>query len=256
LTSTFTFKLYKRDANRVPYTNLLVQNSVIIRKKRQNMESNFSALDWIIFSSYFLVLVLTSVILSQSNIKTSRDYFTGGNAMPMFAVAISVLATSQSAATFLGGPEYSFGKDLTFLGFYLSALLAVIFVAKVLVPRFYAINAITVYEYLEYRYNAAARAIMAFYTMAIYVAVTIAAVLSVVCDHQESETSKRLRSSLVAQRELVAGSLSIPIDQHRDILAIGLTGCAGDVQNLANEIQAMRGVTHGRLSAVPLEDQE
>jgi CopG family nickel-responsive transcriptional regulator len=85
---------------------------------------------------------------------------------------------------------------------------------------------------------------------------TIAAVLSVVCDHQESETSKRLRSSLVAQRELVAGSLSIPIDQHRDILAIGLTGCAGDVQNLANEIQAMRGVTHGRLSAVPLEDQE
>jgi SSS family transporter len=73
--------------------------------------------------------------------------------MPMFAVAISVLATSQSAATFLGGPEYSFGKDLTFLGFYISALLAVIFVAKVLVPRFYAINAITVYEYLEHRYS-------------------------------------------------------------------------------------------------------
>jgi SSS family transporter len=77
--------------------------------------------------------------------------------MPMFAVAISVLATSQSAATFLGGPEYSFGKDLTFLGFYLSAFLAVIFVAKVLVPRFYAINAITVYEYLEHRYGELAK---------------------------------------------------------------------------------------------------
>ncbi|NEW61450.1 sodium:solute symporter [Sulfurovum sp. bin170] len=117
------------------------------------MESNFSTLDWMIFSSYFLILILTSVILSQSKVKTSRDYFTGGNAMPMLAVAISVLTTSQSAATFLGGPEYSFGKDLTFLGFYASAFLAVIFVAKVLVPRFYAINAITVYEYLEFRYG-------------------------------------------------------------------------------------------------------
>ena len=117
------------------------------------MQSNFSMLDWMIFASYFLVLILTSVILSQSKVKTSRDYFTGGNAMPMLAVAISVLATSQSAATFLGGPEYSFGKDLTFLGFYASAFLAVIFVAKVLVPRFYAINAITVYEYLEHRYG-------------------------------------------------------------------------------------------------------
>lgn len=84
----------------------------------------------------------------------------------------------------------------------------------------------------------------------------IAAVLSVECDHQEGETFKRLRSSLVTRRELVAGSLSIPIDEHRDILAIGLKGPAGDVQNLANEIQAMRGVTHGRLCAVPLEDQE
>jgi SSS family transporter len=117
------------------------------------MESSFSSLDWIIFSSYFLVLIFTSVILSQSKVKTSRDYFTGGNAMPMLAVAISVLATSQSAATFLGGPEYSFSKDLTFLGFYASAFIAILFVSKVLVPRFYAINAITVYEYLEHRYG-------------------------------------------------------------------------------------------------------
>ena len=117
------------------------------------MDSNFSTLDWIIFSSYFLILILTTVILSRTKVKTSRDYFTGGNAMPMLAVAISVLATSQSAATFLGGPESSYNGNLAFLGFYLSALLAVIFVAKVLVPKFYEVNAITVYEYLEHRYG-------------------------------------------------------------------------------------------------------
>ena len=125
----------------------------LIDSKGRLMDSNFSTLDWMIFSSYFLILILTTVVLSRTKVKTSRDYFTGGNAVPLFAVAISVLATSQSAATFLGGPEYAYKHDLTFLGFYGSAFLAIIFVAKVLVPRFYAINAITVYEYLEHRYG-------------------------------------------------------------------------------------------------------
>ena len=121
------------------------------------MNSAFSTLDWGIFVAYFFVLTITSVLLSQVKVKSTRDYFVGGNSVPMFAVAISVLATSQSAATFLGGPEYSYGKDLTFIGFYISAFLAVIFVAKVLIPRFYAINAVTVYELLEKRYGESAK---------------------------------------------------------------------------------------------------
>jgi SSS family transporter len=121
------------------------------------MNSAFTTLDWAIFGTYFLVLTLTSVILSQTKVKNTRDYYVGGNTVPMFAVAISVLATSQSAATFLGGPEYSYGKDLTFLGFYFSAFLAVVFVAKVLIPKFYAINAVTVYELLEHRYGSRAK---------------------------------------------------------------------------------------------------
>jgi SSS family transporter len=121
------------------------------------MNSAFSTLDWGIFGAYFLVLTVTSVLLSQVKVKSTRDYFVGGNTVPMFAVAMSVLATSQSAATFLGGPEYSYGKDLTFIGFYISAFLAVIFVAKVLIPKFYAINAVTVYELLEKRYGESAK---------------------------------------------------------------------------------------------------
>ncbi|MFT7823682.1 MAG: sodium:solute symporter [Sulfurimonas sp.] len=121
------------------------------------MESAFSALDWGVFVAYFLVLTVTSVLLGRMKVKSTRDYFVGGNTVPMFAVAVSVLATSQSAATFLGGPEYSYGKDLTFIGFYLSAFIAVWFVAKVLIPRFYEIEAVTVYELLEKRYGTAAK---------------------------------------------------------------------------------------------------
>ncbi len=117
------------------------------------MQGSFATLDWLVFGAYFVMLAITSFMLSQGKIKNSREYFVGANSMPMLAVAISVLATSQSAATFLGGPEYSYRNDLTFLGFYFSAFLAVVFVAKVLIPRFYAIKAVTVYELLEIRYG-------------------------------------------------------------------------------------------------------
>ncbi len=117
----------------------------------------FSILDWLVFGGYFFVLALSSWLFSRFSVRTVRDYFVGGNSVPMLAAAVSILATSQSAATFLGGPEFAYRKDLTFIGFYFSALLAVLFVAKVLVPRFYAIGAVTVYELLEKRYGARAK---------------------------------------------------------------------------------------------------
>ncbi|QOY52087.1 sodium:solute symporter [Candidatus Sulfurimonas baltica] len=117
------------------------------------MQSAFSSLDWLVFISYFLLLGVTSIILSKTKITSSREYFLSPTAMPMFAVAISVLATSQSAATFLGVPEFAYAHDFTFIGFYFSALLAVIFVAFVLIPKYYEMKAVTVYELLQKRYG-------------------------------------------------------------------------------------------------------
>ncbi|OHE10974.1 MAG: sodium:solute symporter [Sulfurimonas sp. RIFOXYD12_FULL_33_39] len=117
------------------------------------MQSAFSTLDWLVFGSYFFLLAISSFILSQTKINSSRDYFLSPNALPMIAVSISVLATSQSAATFLGVPEYSYKHDFTFIGFYFSALVAVIFVAYVLIPKYYEMKAVTVYELLESRYG-------------------------------------------------------------------------------------------------------
>lgn len=121
------------------------------------MNSTFSSLDWFVFIGYFLVLGLSSYLFSRTKITSTREYFVGSNAMPMFAVAISVLATSQSAATFLGAPEFSYKHDFTFIGFYFSGFLAVLFVAYVLIPRSYAMKAVTVYELLEKRYGESAK---------------------------------------------------------------------------------------------------
>ena len=121
------------------------------------MDSRFTAVDWSIFAAYFLLLALTSYLFSRKKITSAEEYFTASNTMPMFAVAISLLATSQSAATFLGVPEFAYTNNFTLIGFYFASLLAVLFIAKFFVPRFYAIKAVTVYELLESRYGASAK---------------------------------------------------------------------------------------------------
>jgi len=121
------------------------------------MNSAFSTLDWFVFGAYFLILAISSYLFSQASIKSSRDYFTASNSMPLLGVAISIVATSQSAATFLGAPEFSYAHDFTFIGFYISALAAVLFIAKYFVPKFYEMRAVTVYELLEKRYGARAK---------------------------------------------------------------------------------------------------
>ena len=121
------------------------------------MSNSFSFLDWFVFLSYFLTLAISSYLFSQIQVKSSREFFTSANTMPLFAVAVSIVATSQSAATFLGVPEFSYLHDFTFIGFYLSSLLAVLFIGRYFVPKFYAINAVTVYELLENRYGEKAK---------------------------------------------------------------------------------------------------
>ncbi len=84
---------------------------------------------------------------------------------------------------------------------------------------------------------------------------SVAAILTVVCDHRVGEAGSRLRASLAEHSDLVLGSLHIPIDDNCDGLAITFRGAAERVQSLANQIQAMRGVLHGHLSIIPAGGQ-
>ncbi|WP_428737474.1 sodium:solute symporter [Sulfurimonas sp.] len=121
------------------------------------MNSAFSLLDWGIFFLYLIVLALSSYIFSRTKISSTKDYFTSSNSIPALAAAISIVATTQSAATFLGVPEFAYKDNFTLIGFYFSSLLAVFFVAYFFVPKFYEIKALTVYELLENRYGKSAK---------------------------------------------------------------------------------------------------
>lgn len=113
--------------------------------------------DWLVFCSYFFILALLAWWVNQKRASNSSDYFLGANTMPAALVAISVLATSQSAATFLGGPDMGFRGNLSYLASNLGAILAAFFVIRFLIPRYYALKVTTVYELLEQRFSASAK---------------------------------------------------------------------------------------------------
>ncbi|MEP2652160.1 MAG: sodium:solute symporter [Paraglaciecola sp.] len=116
------------------------------------MIDQYTALDVAVFAAYVLVLLTTGYLFNR-RANTTNDYFLGGNSMPIWTVSISVLATSQSAATFLGGPDQGYRGDLTYLASNIAGLIAAVFVAKFLLPRFYALKAFTVYELLGSRFG-------------------------------------------------------------------------------------------------------
>ncbi|MDM7861521.1 sodium:solute symporter [Alteromonas sp. ASW11-36] len=120
------------------------------------MLDHYSTLDVIVFGGYICLLIVSGFYINRTA-KDGKDFFLASQRMPIWVVAISVLATSQSAATFLGGPEQGYRGDLTYLASNIGAVIAAFFVAYILIPRFYAANVFTVYELLQQRFGAQAK---------------------------------------------------------------------------------------------------
>ncbi len=115
-----------------------------------------AAADWVVVGAYFGVLVVTGILLSRRQSGT-EDYYLAGRRMPAWAVAISVLATALSAATFIGGPQFAYAYDLTYLVATIGTILAALLCAFFFLPAYYRHNVTTVYDLLAHRFGPGAR---------------------------------------------------------------------------------------------------
>lgn len=118
--------------------------------------ARFELIDWSIVVVYLVLVVLIGWIVSVRR-GSGDDMLLAGRSMPMWAVAISVLATSQSAATFIGGPEEAFSRNLTYLSANIGALIAVVIVAVLFIPAYYRHNVTSVYELIGHRFGGGAQ---------------------------------------------------------------------------------------------------
>lgn len=112
--------------------------------------SQLAGVDWLIIAGYFAVIIVIGALASRGT--SDKDgYFLGGRKMPAWAVAMSFAATALSAATFIGGPEYAYKKDLTLLVYEVGKVLGAVLVCALFLPPIYRAGCSTVYGYLGQR---------------------------------------------------------------------------------------------------------
>ncbi len=110
--------------------------------------------------------------------ETSEDFFLASRGLLWPFIGLSLIAANISTEHFVGMAGQGAGiAGLAIASYEWIAAITLVFVAIFFLPRFLRSGIFTIPEYLEYRYNSTARAIMAFYTMVIYIGVTIAAVI-------------------------------------------------------------------------------
>ena len=83
---------------------------------------------------------------------------------------------------------------------------------------------------------------------------TVLGFLTAVCDHRVGEAANRLRACLTDHADLVFGSLHLACDEHREGVVISLKGPAERVRATADQLQALRGIAHGHLALVPINE--
>ncbi|NXK70563.1 SC5A6 protein, partial [Sylvietta virens] len=119
----------------------------------------FTAIDYTIFA---LLLVLSAAIglfyaLSGDRQRTVQEFLLANRNMGCLPVALSLLASFQSAVAILGVPAeiFRFGTEYWFLG--CSYFLGLLIPAHIFIPVFYRLRITSTYEYLELRFNKAVR---------------------------------------------------------------------------------------------------
>lgn len=138
------------------------------------------ALSWfdiMTFVVFFAIVLSVSMVKSRKE-ESSEDYFLAGRGLKWYLIGLSIVAANISTEQFVGMSGQGAGNvGLAVSGYQLLGVVTIVLVALFFLPRFLRAGIYTMPEYLEYRYNALARGIMALYTVVIYISVTITAVL-------------------------------------------------------------------------------
>lgn len=120
-----------------------------------------SALDWIVLISATVFIIAYGIWKTRKN-KTIDAYLMGGHTTRWWTVGLSVMATQASAITFLSTPGQAFDDGLRFVQFYFGLPIAMVIICIIFIPRFVGMKVITVYEYLEQRFDLKTRMLAAF----------------------------------------------------------------------------------------------
>jgi len=118
--------------------------------------NDFGWLNWTVLGAYLLAILLMGLYFSRRE-KSTDDFFLAGRRIPWWAAGLSIVGTGLSAISFMGFPAKAYsGNWIAFTG-NLIPILIIPIVVMFYLPFYRRLNVTTAYEYLEKRFNLAAR---------------------------------------------------------------------------------------------------
>ena len=116
----------------------------------------YPAVNWLVIGLYLAAMAAMGFWFMRRN-RTADDYFRAGGRLPWWVVSLSIYATMFSSITFLSIPAMSFLGDCRYYVLAFGILLMAPVVVKWYLPFFRRLNLTSAYEFLEVRFNLAAR---------------------------------------------------------------------------------------------------
>ncbi len=120
-------------------------------------------IDYIIIFTYLIGFLGIGYFFKEN--KSSGDYFLGGRSMGWLPLSLSTMATQLSAISFISAPAFvglKEGGGLQWLTYEFGVPLAMAFLLIAIIPTLYKSGIVSVYEYLEKRFDASSRLLISF----------------------------------------------------------------------------------------------
>jgi len=112
-----------------------------------------------------IVLYLAGVTLFglrfRSGQQTLKGYFLADNAIPWWAISLSIVAAETSTLTVISVPGLAYDKDFSFLQLVLGYIIGRVVVSFVLIPQYFRGELLTAYQLIERRFGQRLRALTA-----------------------------------------------------------------------------------------------
>jgi solute:Na+ symporter, SSS family len=134
--------------------------------------------DWIIVTLYLgSMLGLGVYFYMRSRKGSTADFFLSSRSIPFWAAGVSIYATNTSSISYVATPAKAFETDWQYMTGKLVTVVGLMFVAVWVVPLLRRLDLVSVFNYLEIRFNAAIRMLASALCMLMHVGGRMSVVL-------------------------------------------------------------------------------
>ncbi len=143
------------------------------------MTTHFSALDYMVFGLYALLIVGIGLWISRTKKgeeKTADDYFLANKSLTWWAIGASLLAANISAEHFIAMSGSGFITGLGIAAYEWVAAITLIFVGKYFLPIFIEKKIYTMPQFLQVRFSKGVSSVFAVFWLLVYIFVNLTTV--------------------------------------------------------------------------------